>query len=95
MEARQKLEAQPKIGGNRGNAGKGRPKGAPNKTTTLAKQAIAEAFDKLGGTDALVTWAMLNDDNRKVFYSQIWTKILPLQVTGEDGGPLQVVINKP
>lgn len=87
--------SEPKVGRNTGNAGKGRPKGSHNKTTTLVKQAIADAFEKLGGTDALVRWAQEDDDNLKVFYAQIWTKILPLQVTGEDGGPLQIILNKP
>ncbi len=71
------------------NAGKGRKKGVPNKTTKLAKQAIADAFDNLGGTDALVEWAQKNDENRKVFYSQIWTKIIPLQVSGDPDSPIQ------
>jgi hypothetical protein len=66
----------------------GRPKGAINKTTKVAKEAIAEAFEKMGGTPALVDWADKNDDNRKVFYSQIWPKIVPLQVGGEEGNPV-------
>lgn len=86
---------KPKVGKNTGNAGKGRPKGSPNKTTALAKQAITEAFDNLGGVDALVKWALSDPDYLKVFYSQIWVKVLPLQVTGEDGGPLQIILNKP
>lgn len=65
------------------NAGKGRPKGAINKTTKLAKQAIAEAFDKLGGTDALIKWAQSDPDNMKVFYATIWPKIVPLQVEAD------------
>jgi hypothetical protein len=32
---------KPKIGENRGNAGMGRPKGAPNKTTAKAREAFA------------------------------------------------------
>lgn len=71
-----------------GKPGPGRPKGVPNKTTTLAKQAILDAFDKLGGTDALVKWAQTDDDHLKAFYTQIWPKVLPLQVTGEDGGAI-------
>lgn len=65
------------------NAGKGRVKGVPNKVTTLAKRAIAEAFDELGGKAALVEWAKLNDDNMKVFYATIWPKIIPLQVEAD------------
>lgn len=67
----------------------GRVKGTPNKLTQAAKDAIATAFEDLGGTDALVEWAKLHPDNRKVFYSQIWPKIVPLQVSGEGGGPVQ------
>jgi hypothetical protein len=67
----------------REQAGKGRPKGAVNKTTKLAKQAIAEAFDQLGGKDALVAWAQKDDDNLKVFYASIWPKIIPLQVEAD------------
>jgi hypothetical protein len=82
--------AEPKVGVNRGNAGKGRPKGSPNKTTTAAKEAIAEAFEKMGGTAALVEWAGRSDDNRKVFYSQIWPKIFPLQVGGDPNNPVGI-----
>ena len=75
----------------KGKAGPGRPKGVPNKTTKAAKEAIAEAFEKMGGTEALVAWAKKNDDNRKVFYSQIWSKIVPLQVGGDPDNPLKAV----
>lgn len=71
-----------------GTPGPGRPKGVPNKTTKLARHAIAEAFEKLGGTDALVTWAQADDDNLKVFYATIWPKIVPVQVTGENGAAI-------
>lgn len=70
------------------NAGKGRPKGAKNKTSTIAKDALAHAFDALGGQDALVSWALESDENRKIFYQAIWPKLLPLQVAGEGGGPI-------
>lgn len=86
--------AEPKIGKNMGNAGKGRPKGSPNKTTQAAKDAIAEAFGKMGGTAALVTWADKSDDNRKVFYAQIWPKIVPLTVGGDKDNPLVTEIRR-
>lgn len=76
------------------NAGKGRPKGSVNKSTKAAKEAIAEAFEKMGGTDALVGWADRNDDNRKVFYSQIWPKIVPLTVGGDQDNPLVTEIRR-
>lgn len=77
-----KLEAdrRPKTGG--------RKKGTPNKTTTIAKEAIAEAFERMGGTAALVAWADQNDDHRKVFYGTIYPKLLPLQVNAELAGKM-------
>lgn len=72
-------------------AGKGRPKGVPNKNTILARQAIAQAFDELGGTEGLVRWVKADEDNMKVFYATIWPKIIPVQteITGKDGEAIQ------
>lgn len=82
-----------KITGNK--PGPGRPKGSPNKTTKAAKDAIAEAAAKLGGANRLVTWAKEDPLNERAFWSSIYPKLLPLQVTGEDGGALQIIVNKP
>lgn len=45
------VAAQPKVGGNRGNAGKGRPKGSLNKATAdikaLAAQHVVVAMKEL------------------------------------------------
>ena len=79
--------AKPKIGVNTGNAGKGRPKGAKNKTTLVAKEAIAMAAEGIGGTDRLIAWVKEDPGNEKVFWSQMYTKLLPHQVegSGENG----------
>lgn len=63
----------------------GRPKGVPNKTTQTAKDAIAMAADRLGGTDRLVAWAQEDPANERAFWATIYPKLLPLQVTGEGG----------
>jgi hypothetical protein len=73
-------------------AGKGRPKGALNKTTTSAKEAIALAAEGLGGADRLIAWAQEDPANEKAFWTSIYTKLLPVQVSGEEGGPIQAVI---
>lgn len=83
--------ATPKVGTNRGNAGKGRPKGSGNKTTKTAKEAIALAAEGLGGTKRLIAWAKSDPLNERAFWSSIYTKLLPLQVTGEGGGPIETV----
>lgn len=75
--------------------GAGRPKGSPNKLGKAAKDAIAEAAEKLGGTDRLAAWASESPENEKAFWATIYPKLIPVQVTGEDGGALQIVINKP
>ena len=73
-------------------AGMGRKKGALNKTTKSAKEAIALAAEKLGGADRLVDWAKEDPANERVFWGTIYPKLLPLQVSGEGGGPLVVEI---
>jgi hypothetical protein len=77
----------PKIGPNRGNAGKGRPKGAKNKTTVKVKEAFEAAFEELGGVDALVTWGR---SELSEFY-KLYAKLLPVQITGDDENPLRTV----
>jgi hypothetical protein len=80
--------SEPKIGANRGNAGKGRPKGAQNKTTLIAKEAIASAADRLGGVDRLVEWAQEDDKNEHTFWGTIYPKLLPLQVDANLAGKI-------
>lgn len=70
------------------NGGKGRPKGAINKTTKAAKEAIAQAAEDLGGAERLTAWAKEDPANERVFWGTIYPKLLPLQVTGEGGGPI-------
>ena len=68
---------------NRGNAGKGRRKGSQNRMTLVAKEAIARAAEGLGGVDGLVAWAKASDDNKRIFWSVIYPKLLPLKVDAE------------
>lgn len=75
--------------------GRGRPKGVPNKTGVLAKEAIALAAEGLGGTERLIKWARSDKANERIFWGQIYTKLLPLQVTGEGGQALQIQVLKP
>lgn len=81
-----------KVGPNRGNAGKGRPKGAQNKTTGIAKDAIATAADKLGGTDRLVAWAKEDPANERAFWTTIYPKLIPVQVNHGDADGNAIVM---
>lgn len=84
---------QVQPGGNRKPpaAGKGRKKGALNKTTRAAKDAIAAAAEALGGAERLTAWAQEDPANERVFWGTIYPKLLPLQVSGPGGGPIQTV----
>jgi hypothetical protein len=77
------MAEEPKLGANRGNAGKGRPKGVPNKANAALKDMILGALDNKGGVKYLERQA---DENPTAFLSLIG-KVLPttLQGTGEGG----------
>lgn len=68
----------PNAGANLTQKGKGRPKGAQNKTSVAAKEALQMAFDGIGGVPALTKWAM-KEKNQTEFY-KIYTKLLPLEM---------------
>lgn len=59
---------QPKIGG--------RVAGTPNKLTQTVKESFGEAFEKLGGAEALVKWAQRNPTE---FY-KLASKLIPTDV---------------
>ena len=64
-------------------------KRGPAKTTLLAKEAIAIAAQGLGGTERLIAWAQEDPLNERAFWSSIYTKLLPLQVSGVDGDAIK------
>lgn len=70
------------------NAGKGRAKGIPNKTTQAAKDAIALAAEKLGGVTRLVEWVKEDSANERVFWGTIYPKLIPVQLSGDRDNPL-------
>jgi len=87
------MTAVKKTKSNLPGAGPGRPKGVPNKTTQTAKDAIALAASELGGAARLVAWAKEDPKNESAFWASIYPKLLPLQVTGEGGGPVGLSVH--
>lgn len=71
--------------------GPGRPKGLQNKISREAKDAIAIAAEGLGGCMRLIAWAKEDPINERVFWSQIYTKLIPVTVAGDKENPLGVV----
>ena len=68
----------------------GRTKGTPNKMTTIAKEAIELAADGIGGVERMIAWAKEDPANERVFWSQMYTKLLPLQLAGDADNPLTI-----
>lgn len=75
------------------NAGKGKPKGAVNKTTKVLREAILLAAELTGrdgkGKDGLVGYLRRVAQEDVKAFSSLLGKVLPLQITGEGGGPIE------
>lgn len=56
----------------------GRKKGTPNKNTAAIKEAFRNAFEQMGGVQALVEWGQ---ENPTQFY-QLVSKLIPTEVHG-------------
>lgn len=61
----------------------------PLKLTRDAKAAVQLVFEQLGDTERLLEWAN-NPANLGVFYTQIWSKIIPKDIKADIDG--QIVI---
>lgn len=70
-----------------GTPGPGRPKGIPNKANGLLKDAIIMAATGAGGGDIVVYLQRQAEENPVAFLGLLG-KVIPLQVTGGDGGAI-------
>lgn len=80
------------------SAGKGRVKGTPNKTTALLKDAIIKAAEATGedlnGKEGLVGYCKFLAAKEPKAFAGLLGKVLPMQITGEGEGPIQVIIRR-
>ena len=65
----------------------GRQKGSLNKTTAQLKDMVLQALAESGGVDYLKQTAI----EHPAAFMTLLGKVLPLQVTGESGGPIQLI----
>lgn len=66
----------------------GRAKGTPNKSTKALKDAILLAAEEVGGEQGLVGYLKILAVQEPSAFASLLGKVLPLQVTGADGGPI-------
>ena len=94
---------EPKVTTKFGKGNPGKPKGAVNKSTKLAREAIAKLAD--GNADRLQGWLdeIAADEKQgpavafKLFMDVLEyhvPKLARTEHTGQDGGPMVVQINK-
>jgi hypothetical protein len=85
---------KPKVGLDRSKTG--RSKGTPNKTTALLKEAIIRAAETVGedmqGKGKLTGYCRFLAKTEPKAFAQLLGKVLPMQVTGEDGGALKAEV---
>jgi len=88
---------EPKVGEitqNRGNAGKGRPPGSPNKATSAVREAIARMAEE--NSENFIGWlnqvAASNPEKACDIYLKAIEYHIPklarTEVTGNDNGPV-------
>ena len=70
------------------NAGKGRPKGSPNKTTASVKAALEASLAELGGVRWFVQLAKSNPDAYVRLLLQILPKAAPESAEGGSDGDI-------
>jgi hypothetical protein len=71
----------------------GRQKGVQNKMSIMAREVIEQAAAELGGMERLVAWVREAPENERVFWSTMYTKLLPMQVVGYANNPVSITVS--
>lgn len=99
---RERLRTEPYKGFEKGKPrpeGAGRVKGTKNRMTTLLKEALIMAAECEGdnkeGRDGLVGYLRIVARREPAVFCRMLEKLLPMQVTGADGSPVQLLHTTP
>src|SRR4051812_33451312 len=69
----------------------GREKGTPNKRTVEVRPVIQAAAREIGGAERLVAWIKESPQNESLFWTTMFTRLLPVRVEGSGaGGEIEV-----
>lgn len=68
----------------------GRKQGVPNKLTSLARNVIAQVAEELGGATRFAAWAKESPENESAYWTRVYPRLLPVQITGPDDGPVKI-----
>lgn len=82
---------KPKVTTKFGKGNPGKPHGAVTKSTAAIKDMILIALSNAGGAEYLERRA--NDPKTASAFLGLVGKVLPMQVTGADGNPLNIQFN--
>jgi hypothetical protein len=69
----------------------GRPKGSPNKTTALLKDAILQAAEAAGNKEGMVGYLTQQARTNPAAFLTLLGKVLPMQIGGDPDNPLRTI----
>lgn len=76
------------------NAGKGRPKGSPNKITADLKRAILEAAEAAGGEGGTAGYLTRQAEENPASFMTLLGKVLPTTISGDESNPIRHIIER-
>ena len=71
---------------------RGRPKGSPNKSTALLKDAILNAAEKAGDKEGMVGYLEKQARENPTSFNGLLGKVLPLQIANDGDDTFKVTL---
>jgi hypothetical protein len=62
--------------------GSGRKPGGQNLTSRNVREMIIACANGIGGLQRLIEWSMESEVNERIFWSQIWCRLMPVAIQG-------------